>query len=73
MYVQDRSQRSWLVTFLLCVFFGIFGVHRFYAGNIGTGLVQLFTGGGLGIWWLIDLIMIALGAFRDDQGLPVRP
>jgi TM2 domain-containing membrane protein YozV len=73
MNMQARSQRSWLVTLLLCVVFGLFGAHRFYAGKIGTGLIQLFTAGGLGFWWLIDLIMIVLGAFRDDQGLPIRP
>ncbi|HKW20876.1 MAG TPA: TM2 domain-containing protein [Ktedonobacterales bacterium] len=73
MDLQARSQRSWIATLLLCIFFGIFGVHRFYAGKVGTGIAQLLTGGGLGIWWLVDLILILLGSFRDDQGLPIRP
>ncbi len=54
--------------FLLCFFLGVFGIHRFYAGKIGTGVLQLITLGGLGIWALIDLIMLAVGAFTDGVG-----
>jgi TM2 domain-containing membrane protein YozV len=53
---------------LLCFFLGIFGAHRFYVGKIGTGLLQLVTLGGLGIWWLVDLIMLVSGEFRDKEG-----
>jgi TM2 domain-containing membrane protein YozV len=53
---------------LLCFFLGCFGVHRFYVGKIGTGILQLVTLGGLGIWALIDFIMIVVGAFRDADG-----
>ena len=42
-------------------------MHRFYVGKIGTGLAMLFTFGGLGIWVLIDLILIAVGSFRDKE------
>lgn len=70
---NTQSERSWLVTLLLCIFLGIFGIHRFYAGKVGTGLIQLFTAGGLGIWWLVDLILILFGEFRDAQGLRIRP
>ena len=69
----DRSSRSWVVTLLLCWFFGVLGIHRFYVGKTGTGLIQLLTGGGLGIWALIDFIMILFGAFTDENGLKVRP
>jgi hypothetical protein len=67
-YGQPVSPSSRLAATLLCFFLGVFGVHRFYVGKIGTGLLQLFTFGGLGIWALIDLIMVIVGAFRDKQG-----
>ncbi|MFD8532517.1 TM2 domain-containing protein [Streptosporangium canum] len=47
---------------------GAFGVHRFSVGKIGTGALQLITLGGLGIWTLIDFVMILLGSFKDKQG-----
>jgi len=61
------SPSSRLAATLLCFFLGVLGVHRFYVGKIGTGVLQLVTMGGLGIWALIDLIMIIVGAFRDKQ------
>jgi len=57
-----------LAAALLCFFFGVFGIHRFYVGKVGTGLLMIVTFGGLGIWALIDLIMILVGAFRDKAG-----
>jgi hypothetical protein len=66
------TQKSWLVTLLLCLFLGVLGVHRFYTGKIGTGIVQLLTiGGFFGIWVLVDLIMIAVGKFTDKDGQPL--
>jgi TM2 domain-containing membrane protein YozV len=65
------SDKSRIVALLLCWFLGIFGVHRFYVGKVGTGVLQLVTIGGLGIWTLIDLILILVGSFRDAQGRPV--
>lgn len=62
------SDRRILPAFLLCFFLGVFGVHRFYAGKIATGILELLTAGGLGIWWLIDLIMLVTGTFRDRDG-----
>lgn len=62
------SEKRILVAALLCFFFGWLGVHRFYAGKIGTGLLQLVTLGGFGIWWIIDLIVLATGTFRDGDG-----
>jgi TM2 domain-containing membrane protein YozV len=62
------SPKSRLVAVLLCFFLGALGVHRYYVGKIGTGLLMLFTCGGFGIWYLIDLIMIILGNFTDQQG-----
>lgn len=68
----DKSQKEWLITLLLCVFVGYLGIHRFYAGKIGTGIVQLLTCGACGIWTLIDLILIILGKFTDEEGKVIK-
>ena len=60
--------KSFVSALLLCLFLGAFGIHRFYVGKIGTGILQLLTLGGLGIWALIDLVMIAVGKFTDKEG-----
>lgn len=64
---DDVSDKSRLVALLLCFFLGMFGAHRFYVGKIGTGVLQLLTLGGIGLWMLYDLILIVLGSFRDKE------
>ena len=59
------SDKSRAVALALCIPLGVFGAHRFYVGKIGTGLLQLCTLGGFGLWYLYDLITIASGEFRD--------
>lgn len=59
------SDKSRAVALGLCIPLGVFGAHRFYVGKLGTGLLQLCTLGGLGLWYLYDLIIIASGEFRD--------
>ena len=66
------SNKSFLVTWLLSLLIGLFGVDRFYLGKVGTGLLKLFTLGGLGIWALIDLILVLTNKTRDKQGLPLE-
>lgn len=69
---DGTSDKSNTVALLLCLFIGVLGVHRFYVGKIGTGILQLVTFGGLGIWALIDLIMIILQKFTDSEGNTLR-
>jgi TM2 domain-containing membrane protein YozV len=63
------SPKNKWVALILCFFFGWLGIHRFYVGKVGTGILQIFTFGGFfGIWVLIDFIVILLGSFRDANG-----
>ena len=62
------SSKSKSTTFLLCYFLGALGVHRFYLGKLITGVLMFFTGGGLMVWWLIDLYRIITGRLKDKQG-----
>jgi hypothetical protein len=66
------SEREWIVALLLSAFLGTFGIDRFYLGYTGLGILKLITLGGCGIWWIIDLILIATGGLRDSRGLPLR-
>lgn len=63
------SPKKKIVALLLCIFLGYFGIHRFYVGKIGSGVVYLFTFGLFGIGWIIDIISIIVGGFRDANGL----
>ncbi len=70
--IQEQSPKNFVAALLLCFFLGSLGVHRFYAGKVGTGILMLITLGGLGIWTLIDFIMIAVGSFKDSDGLYIK-
>ena len=63
---------DWLALFLLTFFVGVLGVHRFYVGKIGTGVLMLITLGGLGVWFLVDLLLVVTGQFtnKDGQKIP---
>lgn len=66
-----KSKKSKAVALILCLFFGMVGAHRFYAGKVGTGLLWLCTGSMCGIGWLYDIIKILTGTFKDGNGLPL--
>ncbi len=66
--VAGKSDKNKITALLLCIFLGGLGIHRFYVGKIGTGIVWLLTGGVFGIGWIVDIIMIAVDKFKDKQG-----
>ena len=65
---SNPSECNRLAAFLLCLLLGFFGLHRFYVGKVGTGLLWLFTLGFLGVGQIFDLVLIATGEFRDSNG-----
>ena len=69
---EAKSDKLVLPVFVLCLLLGGFGAHRFYVGKIGTGILMILTFGGLGIWVLIDLVVILCGEFTDKDGNKIR-
>lgn len=65
---MKKSERSWIIAILLCFFCGSLGVHRFYVGKVGTGVLWLLTLGFFGIGTIVDFIMICVGHFTDVNG-----
>lgn len=70
---MEKSPKSFVAAVLLCFFFGTLGVHRFYVGKIGTGLLMLITAGGFGIWTIIDFVVIVCSKFKDKKGRYITP
>ncbi|MCM8776720.1 MAG: TM2 domain-containing protein [Candidatus Omnitrophica bacterium] len=66
--MSSGEGRDWTIALILSVLVGQFGIDRFYTGYIGLGILKLLTAGGCGIWWLIDVILIATGKYRDSDG-----
>jgi hypothetical protein len=62
------SEKSRGVAFALAALLGPFGAHRFYVGKTGTAALMLCTVGGLGLWYIYDLVLVAGGSFRDIEG-----
>ena len=71
-YTQNISPKNKIVALILCIFLGIFGFHRFYVGKVGTGVIYFFSYGLFGIGWLVDLISILCGSFKDSNNLILK-
>ncbi len=69
---METSDKGFVPTILLCFFLGGLGIHAFYVGRIVKGILMLITLGGLGIWTLIDLIIIITQNFEDKQGRKIK-
>ena len=68
---QMNSEKDWVITLILAILVGSLGIDRFYTGSILLGVLKLVTLGGLGLWWLIDLIMLVTGNYKDGDGNPI--
>jgi len=66
------NDTQYLTATYFSLFLGFFGVDRFYLGHVGLGIGKLLTFGGLGIWWLIDVIYIALGNAKTKSGVRIN-
>lgn len=66
--LRGGSSKSTSVAFILCLFFGWMGAHRFYVGKNLSGVLYLFTFGILGIGWFFDAVRIVMGNFTDKKG-----
>lgn len=71
--IEEQSPKNRVLTFTLACLGGFWGLHRFYTGRFWTGLAMLFTGGGFFIWWVIDVLILLTGRFKDGEGRVLGP
>lgn len=70
-YTSLVSVKSKTIALVLAIFLGYLGIHRFYVGKPVSGVVYFFTAGVFGLGWIIDIILILAGSFRDGMGFPI--
>jgi len=70
---EPISPKGFVPTVLLCFFLGGLGIHRFYVGKVGTGILMLLTLGAFGIWTIIDFVIIVCAKFKDKNGAIIKP
>jgi hypothetical protein len=68
----DVSDKSWGMTLFLACTLGLYGVHRYYVGRVTSAILQTLTGGGFGLWWIIDIVSILTDNFTDKSGRPLN-
>lgn len=64
-------RRNYFIALALSIIVGYLGVDRFYMGKVGTGILKLITFGGFGVWYIVDIVLIAIGSMRDINGQPM--
>lgn len=71
-YVVRTSSKDKKTAMILCVLLGLIGIHDFYLGRIGSGILKMFTGNFFMFGWISDIIKIATGTYKDGAGEPLR-
>ena len=66
------NDKNFVLVATFCFLLGAFGVHQFYCGKIISGVLMVFTIGGLGIWALVDFVIVCFGEFADSQGIKIK-
>jgi hypothetical protein len=70
--LKSAGDKEWVIALLLSILVGALGVDRFYLGYVGLGIVKLLTAGGCGIWYIVDIVLIAMNKLPDAEGRPLK-